>query len=465
MFRRFRRRCIPVNLPPPRGAALIMKTRLIFKRTFAAFATGAISLASAQEPAVPESSTNSAMTLEALASEAVASNPELRFYEAQIAAARAGRRQAGVLENPGLSASVGAKRVSGAGASSEGIAWSASVLQSFELPGRLSLRKAIANGDIQLAELGLAQFKAALAGRARVSGYKLFVAQEKARATAEVANRLQELLDFLVQRDPAGIAPLLETRIIEAGVVTFRKQAIEASEALQSALFAVNRLRGRPLDTPLQVDAADVQLPPVPDREALLESARRNNFDIRMRQVELEQQGLKVELSRNQRWPDIALGPTVSREEAGERETVIGIGIPLPLPIWNRNAGNIETEQARRQQAETSLFLVQLEVEQSVLEQWLAYRLRKEELDRWQPDAIQRFHQAADLGDRHYRLGSLPVATYIELQREYLEALDSILSLKAEALESVQKLQVLTQTEPGRIAAAEARVTGGGGQE
>lgn len=406
--------------------------------------------------AVPTNVSTDAATLslEQLVAETLTGNPELRFYQAEITAARGRRRQAGIYANPELSSSVGRNRASdpGSGLSSEGVAWSASVLQTFEYPGRISLRKAVANQDIRLAELGLDQFKAALAARARTLGYHLLTAQEKAQAATEVANRLQELLDFLVARDPAGVTPLLEIRLIEATVVTFRKRAIEASQALQQALFEVNRLRGQPLDTPLRIADTQLKLPNVPDLETLLASARTKNFDIRMRLAELEQQGFKLELSKSQRWPEISVGPFVSQSEAGrasEQETVVGIGISLPLPLWNRNAGNIETEKARQQQAETSLFLVRLKTEQAVMEQWLAYRLKKEELERWPPNVIPRFRQAAELGDRHYRLGSLPIATYIELQREYLDALESILSLQAEALESLLQLEVLTRSELG----------------
>jgi len=392
--------------------------------------------------------------LDALVAEVTASNPELKFYEAEIAAAKGSRRQAGIYANPTLSADVGrrASRDPGSGLSGEGVAWSVSVLQTFEYPGRLALRKAIASQDVRLAELGFEQFKAALTARARTLGYNLLVAQQNAQAASEVADRLQELLEFLVQREPAGITPLIEIRVIEASVVTFRKRAIEASQALQSALFDVNRLRGQPLGTPLRIAETELRLPPVPEREALLAAARERNFDIRLRLAELEQQGFKLSLSENQRWPEISVGPFFSHARAGlaaERESTIGIGLSLPLPLWNRNAGNIATEKARQQQAETSLFLVRLSTEQAVMEQWLAYRLTTEEMGRWHADSRQRFRQVAELGDRHYRLGSLPIATYLELQREYLDALDSILALQVRALNSLQQLEVLTQMPLG----------------
>ena len=85
--------------------------------------------------------------------------------------------------------------MTGGGLATEGVAWAVSVQQTFEWPGRIPLRKAIANQQIQLAELGFAQFKAALAARARSATFGLFAAQQKAAAAQEVADRFQRLLD------------------------------------------------------------------------------------------------------------------------------------------------------------------------------------------------------------------------------------------------------------------------------
>jgi outer membrane protein TolC len=74
-------------------------------------------------------------TLDTLVAEALEKNPELKFYDAEITAAKAGRKTAGLLANPELSGGVGQKRVTGGGLSAEGVAWSVSVVQPFEWPG------------------------------------------------------------------------------------------------------------------------------------------------------------------------------------------------------------------------------------------------------------------------------------------------------------------------------------------
>ena len=116
--------------------------------------------ASASTNAVPS-------TLEALVVEVVEHNPELYFYRAEIAAAKGERRTAATWVNPELSTTVGQKSVRSGGLSDEGVAWSVGVQQTIEWPGRIPLRKAIANHQIKLAELGFAQFQAALASRTR----------------------------------------------------------------------------------------------------------------------------------------------------------------------------------------------------------------------------------------------------------------------------------------------------------
>jgi len=402
---------------------------------------------------VAVAATNS-MSLDALVTDILQHNPELNFYKAEIAAAKGERRTAGTLANPEASATLGHKRVSAAG---EGLAWSVSLQQPFEWPGRTPLRKAIANQQITLAELGFSQFRAALAGRARTLAYSLFAAQQKAAAAREVADRFQSLREVLVQRDPAGITPLLETRVIEATEITLHHQTSEAVVETQAALLELNQLRGQAWERSLQITPSNLTFASAPETDSLLAATRTNNFELKMRQAELEQQGFKLSLARHDRYPAIAVGPYLSQERAGDRETQVGIGVTIPLPLWNRNKGGIEVAQAREQQAQTSLYVTQREVERKVVEQAIRYATKLNEMSKWRPDSVEQFREAAALADRHYRLGAVPIATYVELQKQYLEAVHALLDTKRDALDAGQQLQLLTgvdfdqlQTHPAK---------------
>ncbi len=385
------------------------------------------------------------VSLEGVVAEVLAKNPELKFYEAEIVAARAGRRTAGQLAPPELSGSIGQKRAEGGGLSGEGVAWSVSVVQPLEWPGRIGLRKAIANREVELAELGFERFKAALATRVRTLAYALFGAQEKSAAAAEVAERFTTLREVLVQRDPAGLTPLLETRVIEATELNAQRRASGAALAQESARLELNQLRGAAPGTPLSIRQMPLVFPPAEEAGVLLELARTNNFELKVRVVELAQQGLRVDLARNERHPGINVGPTFSEENAGgDRERIVGLSLSLPLPLWNRNKGNIDTAAARQSQAEAVLRSAEREMQRKILEAALIYETRRREMARWRPDSVQHFKEAAEVADRHYRLGAVPISIYVELQKQYLDAVDGLLDTRKEALEAAAQLELLT---------------------
>ncbi len=383
------------------------------------------------------------LTLDALVAEALEKNPEVNFYKAEISAAKGEKRTATTWQNPELSSELGYKRISG-GLSGEGVAWSVALMQPFEYRGRIALRKAIANRQIELAELGYDQFRAALAGRVRSLGYNLLVAQEKAAAAQKVAERGQELVEVLVQRDPAGVTPLLETRIIEASVIVAKKRAANAVKEAQVALYELNQLRGENLSAGVRIAPVDLKFQPLAPVEELVKLARTNNFLVRTREIELAQQGLRVDLSRNEGKPTISAGPFYSQEGGDEIERVVGIAVSMPLPLWNRNQGNVEVAKARQEQGETSVLLAQREVERDLRESVSTYNALADQMSFWRPDSIKQLQDAAELGDRHYRLGSLPISTYTELQDKYLEAIEVILDTQKEALQSREEINGLT---------------------
>ena len=394
-----------------------------------------------------DSSTNNATeSPAALVQEALTHNSELRFFEAELGAARANRKTAALLSRPEVSGSIGQKRSRDpAGISSgEGVAWSVGVSQTFEWPGRLGLRRAIANQDVILAELGLARFRAALASGVRGKAQALGAATERAHVTREVADRFHSLREVMIQRDPAGIAPQLELRVLEATELTLRRRASDAELAAGNSRLALNQLTGRPIDQPLETSVSETTIGDAPPLVSLLEMAQTNNFELRLRTAELEQQGFRVRLTRNERWPAFSVGPHYSEENAGVQDRIIGVGITIPLPLWRNNTSNVEAAKAREMQAQAILDTAQRDVARRVASALVTFDTKKQESARWRPDSIKEFADAAELADRHFRLGAVPATTYIELQKQYLDAVETLLETRRETILSAAELEELT---------------------
>ena len=396
------------------------------------------------------------LALEALVSEVLANNPELRFYEAELAAAKGERRVAGQPANPELATQFAQKRSTDTAGTlqGEGLAWSVSVSQSFEWPGRMALRKSIANRQVAMADLGLAQFRTALAARARSLGHDLAVAMEKAETTRETADRFLALQEIAVQRDPAGVAPLLETRILEANSITYRRRAADALKHTRQSLVELNLLRGQPLESTLRVTPGNLRFAALPSFDTLLTLARTNNFELRQRALELEQQGFRVDLAKNERYPAVTVAPYYVQESSNGKDRMVGLGFSIPLPLWNQNKGGIEIAKARQDQAQTSLLVTQRTIEQRLLENATTYEARLREMSHWRIDSVERFREAAELADRHYRLGAVPIATYVEMQKQSLDALDALLETRREAMEAAQQIELATGAQLKLLAPA-----------
>lgn len=389
------------------------------------------------------------VTVNSLVQKALATHPELRYYEAQIDVAAGHKTTAGEIQNPHLMTGVGNWRVRDLMTNNvtDGPTWAVQLTQTFEWPGRLSLRKAIAQKEIELALLGLEQFRAALAARVRTLSWKMLAAQEQLRTAQEVAKRYKSLADVLLQRDPAGAAPRLEARIIQATALTLGAEATAARNELEAARFELNQLLGEKPEQPLELKMETITLNPPPALESLLVQARKNNFSMRARILDVQQMGFEVKLAENERWPAISVIPYIQKQTNETRETQVGISVSIPLPVWNRNKGAIDTAKAREVQAEVMLTAQMRQLERDVAAQSSHYRIHVEELAKWPGDTLDSFRQAASEADEHYRLGALPLPTYIELQRQYLDSVKAVLTSQLGAVDARLQLEQLTGTK------------------
>ena len=396
-------------------------------------------------------------SIDALVAEALSHNPELQFYVAGIAAARGERRTAARWAYPDLNTNVGGIHYNDLNGNSLGTgpAWSLSVTQQFEYPGRIALRKAIADRQIALAGLGLQNFKIALANKVRFAAHRILIAEQKGEAAREVSGRLRDLLSVLEQRPPTGVVPMIDMRVIQASTIVQERRLAEAERDAALGTYELNQLRGADVSAPLTLAKTNVAPATwlrttfigIPETGVLLTWARARNFEFRTRIVELEQQGYQVRLALNERWPNFSIGPYTKGERAIDAQFEGGIAFAMPLPFWNANRGNIDTAKAREEQARVSLTTTWREIERRIVAGANAYRIQRERLQKRQPEVLRQLGEAAALADENYRAGALPMATYIELQKEYLDATDALLSAQADALASRDELELLTGTQ------------------
>lgn len=386
---------------------------------------------------------SSSLTPDDLVAEALQKNPEAQWYEAEIAAARGGRQSAGQFDNPELNTELGGMGING---QKDGLVWRAQILQTFDFPGRMSLRKAIADRDITLAELGLQQFKSQLSNEVRARAGDVILLKRKEDAARSVRVRLESLIDVLVQRDTGSVSALLERRILEATLLTSDRTLTDASKEVREAMATLAVLCGRGPDQAIQLSGAVSSFPNAPKLETLKQQAALTNFDLQQKRLNVAKQGLKVDLTKSERWGDITFGPYMAGQHAGGTQIEGGFVFSIPLPLWNKNKGNVAAEQARTQQAEALLLATLRDLERDLSVERSAYLAELDALSRWRPESEKQFADAAKQADEHYRLGAVPAATYVEMQRGYLDAMDSLIESRRNAWKHRMEIERLTGT-------------------
>jgi cobalt-zinc-cadmium efflux system outer membrane protein len=385
-------------------------------------------------------------SITSLIEEAYQKNPNVHFYEQEIAAARGDRRTAGTWPNPDLSGQIGGKIYNSLGGQylGTGPVWTVSLTQTFEFPGRATLRQAIADKQIALARIGLEQFRLSLRNRIELLCYRLLAAQDRAAVAKEVAQRFRDLIALLVQREPGGASPLIEMRILEGNAATLNRRATQAQIELQSTQFELNLLRGVSMNLPVAVARQNVNLPTLPDSGQLIARADGRNFDLQTRRTELEQQGFRMRLAHNEQGPSVKLGPYTAGEHVVDSKRELGLSLSMPLPFWNQAPGSEESAKARLNQAEVSLDTAMREVEQKIMAAADSYKKELKKLGENTPQLLGQLRDAAKLADDNYRLGVLPISTYTEIQSQYLEGTDAVLNSRLDALRYLADLEYLS---------------------
>lgn len=362
--------------------------------------------------------------VESLVQEALANNPELRYYQALVVAAEGDRRQAAAWRNPELSVEGGYRRVedlAGAELPDDGYTVGVSFTQTFEYPGKASLRQAVAAQDVRLARLALDQFRASLAGRVRQLARRYQAAISMSRLTQDISDRSGALVELLRKRALGGARTLLELRVIQASQMELSQAATEARIELEEAKTELNSLLGR--KPGLELTLAGALSPPplaIYDVGRLNQLAARNSPRLRLRRAEIERAELAADAARLAKLPDFAIGPFFSQDVAGERETNIGLSVTSDLPLWDRNEGAIAGAQARAQAAAFLQLQAQREVERAIVQRWRIYQAVRGQLAAMDAETLSNLQRAAELADRQYRQGAISVQLYLESQRALL---------------------------------------------
>lgn len=389
---------------------------------------------------------NAPNSIDGLVTTALENNAELKTYEAEVVAARGQRTQAGFFKNPEVSVEFGGREVRDSEnvLQGNGTTLSLSITQTFEFPGKGTLRKAIANKNIEISELGLEQFRLALAAQVRLLAYEHLAAITEANAAESVYKQSDALAEQLGKTNNYGERFDLEVRLVQASLVELGAAIKEASQRREETRVRINALLGRPQNLPLRISTPFRAPEKSFDENALIFSAQTHNPLLQIRRSELDRAAKEITATRLDIAPDFAIGPFFSRDVAGDTEQNIGASVSATIPIWDWNIGNIRSAQARAAAAGALRVKAERDTEAQILSRLRAYDLTRRQLDRIPSGILNNIKGASTSANSQFLRGSIGAVLYLDSQSAYLNALRTSQNAVLDAWRALLDLNLLT---------------------
>lgn len=383
----------------------------------------------------------STTSLDRWVQEALQNHPAISALEAEVDAAQAEKSQASLSPANAFAIEGGYKETD----TDSGYAVGAELSMTAERGGKRDVRTALAESHVTQAELAVAAFRSELAFNINVLGLEYLVADRNAESTRAVADRCQAMIDQLKQRPVAGPPAFLELKVIEASMIDLQyasKAFVADRDALQ---IEMNTLLGRAADTDLELSAFLTPPEFQFDRDALMKKLSDSPI-LQEALAKQARQALEVKAATLESRQDIEWGPFIEREDAGEVETVVGLSVSFPLAGSKRNQGNIAAAKAQQLSFDAQLKLAKQEIQGELEKHIRLYDLATGQLEGIPAETIQELRGAADLADRQYRLGTIPVQLFLEMQQEHLNISQLYNEAMLSAWKHALKIQWLTGT-------------------
>ena len=327
-------------------------------------ATSCVAMAQAQE--VTEARppiAGSLLSIDDAVALAGGSAPAADAAEAEVDAAQAARRVAGLRPNPALNVEVENFVGTGPYNGINGADATVSVAIPLELGGKRQARIAVADAQTRRALLAQAITQADI----RLQITELYVQAVAADVRTTIAEDQFRIASDTARaagiRVKAGRASPLEEERAEVARLTAAAETEKARRLAVAARASLARRIGRAIEGPLDIGILGTPRsaaagPPRPASAA-------GTLALAAADADLATADAGVQLARSQRVPDLTVGPGVRRLEATNDVAAV-FSISMPLPLFNNGRAGVDQANAERRRADAQRRVTALDIEQQI---------------------------------------------------------------------------------------------------
>lgn len=295
-------------------------------------------------------------TLRELEAQAVGENPTLRRLSQEVGAAREKVRYIDRLPDPVVGANIFGSPIETASGSQRA---NMAVMQTFPSLKRLDAQAQQACFEAMALQQAYRMERLKVIGDLRAAWNRLYVFQKQ----IETTQSSQELLETIVKRATAivgaGKGSASDVRMGAIELATLEQRKITLQQQVQSTIARINRLVGRPANTPIESPRELAATLPDWSYEMLSELSRTNQPAIGAAQIRTQATRWGVEVARLQRRPNVTWNaswfaiddnrPATNLVSVGQ--DAWSVGAQVSVPIWHDKYDSIQREAQWRHAA------------------------------------------------------------------------------------------------------------------
>ncbi len=391
---------------------------------------------SAQGPDVSQASKyldqNSGISAGDLVQRAFENNPELKALESEIDAARALISQARLRPNPSLAVS-GAKQLGGPDNNQM-----AEVMLPLELGRRRAARVTVAQRELELRELALAERRRQLAGEIRRKFGESLAAILRLQVVERSVSTAERSLNLIVARVAEGKIAPLDEGIFQVELNRLRSLRETTEGKVEVFMLELRNMTGMNPEDPLRLrgDLDVLKLATQPIGQATADAlARRPDLagartteNLALARIEQARSEGRIDASVTAGYQRMNSGfPLSGYDDHGILRPIqdtfrfFTFGVEIMLPVRNRNQGTVAAATFERDAARRRVEFGELTIRREVAVAYARYERAAKALSIFENGVRGQARANLDVIWQTYELGSRSLLDYLTEERRFLE--------------------------------------------
>ena len=356
-------------------------------------------------------------TLARLIAESLAVRPELERSAAVVRARKERAPQAGALPDPMLQVGIQNDSFSNIeiGNMETSYLW-LMASQTFPWPGKRDLRRGVAELEGVEAEQVLARVRLSTEAEVRRAYLDLLLVRDRLALLAQLEALWSKSFGVARARYEAGDgaqSDVLRAQL-EQNRIRQRRVTLEAEE--KSRLLALNRLRARPLDAPIETSVTIRELPALADQEsrfsserALLESPEVGAARLAVRRAERS-----VGVAEREYYPDLTVGAGVMWRAELPPMWQVSLGGPLPVYASSKQSRAVAENQAWAAAARHDVTALEQLVALRTAERRAVFASLRQTIDLYEQGLLVQSRATTESTLAQYEVGRVSFASVLE---------------------------------------------------